>query len=188
MAAEKTKHKQIGDVHPLGHLLDEWAEWVTNEGEGSLSISYDQDDDSFLVNRNGREAVLYTSEIDGDFYGDAQALFAESEVGIAPANLNWAQTLVFSGNELVLSRISISVRDDKPILLVEGAFPHSKVTDFALFDLLVREVSTIGRDLRKQLGGIMIPNVSPGDAEDDEEYDEEYDDEENEDEDDDDDR
>ncbi len=154
--AVDSSSKRIGDVHPLGHLLDEWAEWVAQSGSGDLSIEYDDEEDTFLVHRNGRQAVLYIADIDGDFYGEAQALFAESEVGLAPTNLNWAQTLRFSGDELVLSRISLSEREEHLVLVVEGAAPLSKVTDFELFDLLVREVSTIGRDLRKQLGGVML--------------------------------
>jgi hypothetical protein len=152
--ASTEKPQKFRDVHPLGHLLDDWAEWVANHGEGSVSIEYDEDDDSFMVSRDGRRAVLYTSDIDERFYGDGQALFAESEIGIPPQHLDWSQTLQFSGNELVLSRISLSDRDENTILIVEGAVPLSKV-DFPVFDLLVREVATIGRDLRRHLADVL---------------------------------
>lgn len=154
---------KFGDVHPLGHLLDDWAEWIEIHGAGTVSIEYDEDDDSFLVSRDGRKAVLYTSDIDESFYGEAQALFAEAEIGIPPEHLDWSQTLQFSGNELVLSRISLSDRDEHTVLLVEGAVPLSKI-DFPTFDLLVREVATIARDLRNHLADVLeIPNLKEDD-------------------------
>jgi hypothetical protein len=168
--ASTEKTQKFGDVHPLGHLLDDWAEWVANHAEGSVSIEYDEDDDSFLVSRDGRKAVLYTSDIDERFYGDGQALFAEAEIGIPPQHLDWSQTLQFSGNELVLSRISLSDRDENTVLLVEGAMPLSKV-DFPLFDLLVREVATIARDLRRHLADVLEVPPSKDDQDDDEEGD-----------------
>lgn len=164
MTSKETK--KFSDVHPLGHLLDDWAEWVSNQGQGSVTIEYDEDDDVFLVNRDGRKAVLYTSDIDERFYGEGQALFAESEIGVPPAHLEWSQTLQFSGNELVLSRISLSDRDEKTVLLVEGAVPLSKI-EFPLFDLLVREVATIARDLRRHLGDVL--EMSTNDDEEDDE-------------------
>lgn len=164
MASKETTQK-FSDVHPLGHLLDDWAEWVANHGQGSVVIEYDEDDDAFLVSRDGRKAVLYTSDIDERFYGEGQALFAESEIGIPPQHLDWSQTLQFSGNELVLSRISLSDRDDNTVLLVEGAVPLSKI-EFPLFDLLVREVATIARDLRRHLADVLeMPNGKDGDDE-----------------------
>lgn len=152
--AETTSKTKFGDVHPLGHLLDDWAEWIEIHGTGSVAIEYDEDDDSFLVSRDGRKAVLYTSDIDESFYGESQALFAESEIGVPPEHLDWSQTLKFSGNELVLSRISLSDRDESTVLIVEGAVPLSKV-EFPLFDLLVREVATIARDLRRHLADVL---------------------------------
>lgn len=155
---------KIGDSHPLGKLLDGWADWVAENKKGSLSIDYDEDDDVFAVSRDGRKAVLYTSDIDERFYGEGQALFAESEIGIPPQHLDWSQTLQFSGNELVLSRISLSERDDSTVLLVEGAVPISKI-EFPLFDLLVREVATIGRDLRRHLADVLEMPASKDDDE-----------------------
>lgn len=152
--------KRFRDIHDIGHLLDDWAEWVQENSEGSLTIEYNDEDDSFRVSRDGRKAVLYTSDIDATFYGDSQALFAEAEIGVPPQHLDWSQTLQFSGNELVLSRISLTERDDNTVLLVEGAVPLSKV-DFALFDLLVREVATIARDLRRHLADVL---ETPGEA------------------------
>ena len=152
--AETESKAKFSDVHPLGHLLDDWAEWVELHGSGSVTIEYDEDDDSFLVSRDGRKAVLYTSDIDESFYGEAQALFAEAEIGVPPEHLDWSQTLQFSGNELVLSRISLSDRDENTVLIVEGAVPLSKV-EFPLFDLLVREVATIARDLRRHLADVL---------------------------------
>lgn len=163
MANSTTSPPKFRDVHPLGHLLDDWAEWISLHGEGTVSIDYNEDDDSFLVSRDGRKAVLYTSDIDESFYGEGQALFAESEIGTPPPHLDWNQTLKFSGNELVLSRISLSERGDHTVLLVEGAVPLSKV-DFEHFDLLVREVATIARDLRRHLSDVLeLPQTSEND-------------------------
>lgn len=173
MAETTTSKTKFGDVHPLGHLLDDWAEWIEIHGAGSVSIEYDEDDDSFLVSRDGRKAVLYTSDIDESFYGEAQALFAEAEIGVPPAHLDWSQTLKFSGNELVLSRISLSDRDENTVLLVEGAVPLSKI-EFPLFDLLVREVATIARDLRRHLADVLeTPGMDEEDERDVEEAEEE---------------
>ena len=41
----------------------------------------DDDEDVFNVDRNDREAVIYTSDIDEEFYGDSQAIFIESIIG-----------------------------------------------------------------------------------------------------------
>lgn len=164
MSSTEDTTKKIGDSHPLGKLLDDWADWVAKNDKGTVSIDYDEDDDVFAVSRDGRKAVLYTSDIDERFYGESQALFAEAEIGIPPQHLDWSQTLQFSGNELVLSRISLSERDDSTVLLVEGAVPISKI-EFPTFDLLVREVATIGRDLRRHLADVLELPPSKDDEE-----------------------
>lgn len=174
---ETEQSTKIGDVHPIGHILDDWAEWVSKDGEGELAVEYDEDDDVFNVTRNDRKAVLFTSDIDEAFYGEAQALFVESEIGEPPENLDLSQTLKFSGNELVLSRISLSDRHDKTILLVESATPLSKI-DFQSFDLMVREVSTIARDLRKHLSSVLKVSDEDGEEEDFEDDDDEDEDDE----------
>ena len=154
MSTTEEEQTKIGDAHPIGPVLDDWAEWVSKDGKGELTIQYEEEEDVFLVERDGRKAVIYTSDIDEDFYGEAQALFVETEIGEPPSNLDLSQTLKFSGNELVLSRISLTERNGKFVLLVEAAIPLSRLV-FANFDLTVREVATIGRDLRKHLSGVM---------------------------------
>ena len=149
------EEKTFKDTHDLGELLDSWKDWVEENEKGSIEIEYDEDDDIFLVERDGRKAVLYTSDIDEDFYGEPQSVFAESEIGIPPETLDWNQTLKFSGNELVLSRISLSERDENDILISEGALPLPLAAP-ALFDLLVREVATIARDLRQHLSAVLL--------------------------------
>lgn len=134
--------------------INSWAAWIADEKKGKLTIDYDADEDVYLVKRDGRKAVIYTSDIDEDFYGDSQAIFVETEIGEPPANLDWSQTLKFSGSELVLSRISLTPRHNKTMLIVEGAMPLSTLQN-ASFDLLVKEVATIGRDLRRHLAGVM---------------------------------
>lgn len=169
MATTEEETKTFGDSHPIGQLLDDWMEWVSEQEKGQLSVDYDEDEDIFNVVRDNRKAVIFTSDIDEDFYGEEQALFVESEIGQPPENLDLSQTLKFSGNELVLSRISLSDRESKTILLVEGAIPISRI-ESATFDLLVREVATIARDLRKHLAGVLnIEDEDEGDAEEDEE-------------------
>lgn len=147
---EDEEQETFAGKHPIGELLDSWISWVTDEGKGDIFVDYDDDDDVFNVDRNDREAVIYTSDIDEDFYGDSQAIFIESIIGKPPENLDLSQTLKFSGNELVLSRISLTERHSKSLLLVESAIPISRFLP-ANFDLMVREVATIGRDLRKHL-------------------------------------
>lgn len=154
MATTEKEQQKFGDTHPIGQLIDSWTGWVAQEKNGSLDVVYDENEDIFRVTRNERTAVVFTSDIDEKFYGEPQALFVESEIGRVPENLDLSQTLKFSGNELVLSRISLSDRDGKTILLVEGATPVSKV-DPSTFDLLVKEVSTIARDLQKHLASVL---------------------------------
>ena len=72
----------------------------------------------------------------------------------------------------LLSRISLSDRDDKTVLLVEGALPTSHITS-GLLDLLVKEVSTIARDLRKHLASVLETDEVEDDDDDDDEDDEE---------------
>jgi hypothetical protein len=162
---DEDEDELFAGTHPIGEILDSWVEWVSEEGKGELSVDYDEDDDVFNVERDERTAVVYTSDIDEDFYGDAQALFVESEIGAPPENLDLSQTLKFSGNELVLSRISLTDRHSKSILLVEAAIPLKNLV-VANFDLMVREVSTIGRDLRKHLSGFMQDDDDDEDDED----------------------
>ena len=147
---EDEEQETFAGKHPIGELLDSWITWVSDEGKGDVFVDYDDDEDVFNVDRNDREAVIYTSDIDEEFYGDSQAIFIESIIGKPPENLDLSQTLKFSGNELVLSRISLTERHSKSLLLVESAIPISRFLP-ANFDLMVREVSTIGRDLRKHL-------------------------------------
>jgi hypothetical protein len=183
MSSTKTKQQKFGDTHPIGQLLDDWIAWVEKNEKGKLTVNYDGDEDIFTVYRNGRKAVLYTSDIDEDFYGEDQALFVESEIGEPPENLDWSQTLKFSGNELVLSRISLTGRHSKTILLIEAACPISTI-EYPSFDLMVKEVATIGRDLRQHLSGVMdVDEEWDEDDEDDEEEDDEDEDDEDEDED-----
>ena len=147
---EDEEQETFAGKHPIGELLDSWISWVSDEGKGDVFVDYEEDEDVFNVDRNDREAVIYTSDIDEEFYGDSQAIFIESIIGKPPENLDLSQTLKFSGNELVLSRISLTERHSKSLLLVESAIPISRFLP-ANFDLMVREVSTIGRDLRKHL-------------------------------------
>jgi len=182
MSTTKEKQKKFGKSHPLGELLDKWVAWVEDEDKGSLNIEYDEEEDIFTVHRNERKAVLYTSEIDEDFYGEEEALFVESEIGEPPENLDLSQTLKFSGNELVMSRISLTGRRSKTILLVEAASPLSTI-EYPSFDLMVREVATIGRDLRKHLSNVMDVDEDWDDDDDDDDDYEEDDDEEVDDED-----
>lgn len=172
MASTETEQKKFGDSHPIGEILDDWTDWVSENEEGDLSIDYDEDEDIFKLERDDRNAVLFTSDIDEDFYGEAQSVFVESEIGPVPEALDLSQTLKFSGNELVLSRISLSDRDDKTVLLVEGALPTSHITS-GLLDLLVKEVSTIARDLRKHLASVLETDEVEDDDDDDDEDDEE---------------
>lgn len=141
-------------THPIGEILDAWVSWVDENGDGELDIDYDDEEDVFNIDRDGRKAVVFTSDIDEAFYKDSEAIFIESVIGIPPENLDLSQTLKFSGNELVLSRISLSDRHSKTYLLVEAAVPISRFLP-ANFDLMVREVATIGRDLRKHLAGYL---------------------------------
>ena len=147
---EDDEQETFTGKHPIGELLDSWISWVSDEGKGDIFVDYDEDEDVFNVDRNDREAVVYTSDIDEEFYGDSQAIFIETIIGKPPENLDLSQTLKFSGNELVLSRISLTERHSKSLLLVESAIPISRFLP-ANFDLMVREVSTIGRDLRTHL-------------------------------------
>ncbi|MFA5503967.1 MAG: hypothetical protein WC423_00975 [Vulcanimicrobiota bacterium] len=149
---EELEQETFAGKHPIGELLDTWIDWVPEEGKGEVFVDYDEDEDVFHVDRDDREAVIYVSDIDEEFYGDSQAIFVESIIGKPPENLDLSQTLKFSGNELVLSRISLTERNSKFILLVESATPLTRFTP-ATFDLMVREVATIGRDLRKHLEG-----------------------------------
>lgn len=169
---ESESPQKFADTHPIGAVLDEWAEWVSSQDKGSLSIRYDQGEDVFSVVRKDRKAVIYTADIDEEFYGEAQAVFVESEIGEPPDNLDLSQTLKFSGNELVLSRISLSDRHSSTYLIVEAAIPTSHVKSPS-FDLTVLEVATIARDLRKHLGAVL--KSTPAD-DDEEEYEEEEED------------
>lgn len=156
------------DVNPIGHMLDDYQEYVREAG-GTIEIDYDEDDDSFdVVRGDGPGVVIYSSEIDGDFYHEGTAVFVEAEVG-ASAGVDLADVMRFSGDELVLSRISLSERgDDNYVIVVEAALPISLV-DFPLFDLIVREVATIASDIRRQLNIAAPVEMEEVDDEDEEE-------------------
>lgn len=181
MATTEKEQAKFGDTHPIGKFIDEWCQWVKDNERGEVVVDYEEDDDIFKVSRDDRAAVVFTADIDEEFYSEATALFVESEIGQVPENLDLSQTLKFSGNELVLSRISLNDREGKTILLVEAATPVSKV-EASVFDLMVKEVSTIARDLRKHLSSV-LKTEEP--EEDDEDYDDEDYEDDDEDEDDD---
>ncbi|MGE0496099.1 MAG: hypothetical protein AB7S38_43240 [Vulcanimicrobiota bacterium] len=160
-------------------MLDDYVAWVNDQGEGEVKVEYDEDDDSFRVIRNEANPVtIYSSEIDHQFYLEGQAVFVEAEVGVPNESLNLADVMRFSGDELVLSRISLTERDEGEFLLVvEAALPTSLV-EFSLLDLMVREVATIASDIRSQLpiGDAQEADDEEDDEEDDEDEDDEGDD------------
>lgn len=151
---EKEEQQKFADSHPIGSIIDSWTEWVTAEEKGDLEIDYDEDEDVFKIERDGKSAVIYTSDVDEAFYGESDAVIVEAEIGKPPENLDLSQTLKFSGQELVLSRISLTDRDEKTLLIVEAACPNSLIQP-AHFDLMVKEVATIARDLRKHLSSVL---------------------------------
>ena len=153
---EKEEQQKFADSHPIGSIIDSWREWVTTEEKGELSVNYDEDEDEdiFKIERDGKSAVIYTSDVDEAFYGESDAVIVEAEIGKPPENLDLSQTLKFSGQELVLSRISLADRDEKTLLIVEAACPNSLIQP-AHFDLMVKEVATIARDLRKHLSSVL---------------------------------
>ncbi|MCA9790160.1 MAG: hypothetical protein KC910_00130 [Candidatus Eremiobacteraeota bacterium] len=170
--SEETITENPTDLNPIGHMLDDYVAWVNDQGEGEVKVEYDEDDDSFRVIRNEADPVtIYSSEIDEQFYLEGQAVFVEAEVGTPNETLNLADVMRFSGDELVLSRISLTERDEGEFMLVvEAALPTSMV-EFGLLDLMVREVATIASDIRSQL-----PIGEAEDADDDEGDDENDDD------------
>ena len=146
------------DMSVIGHLLDDYVEWVQNETDGAVSVDYLEDEDVFSLERgDGPPVAVFASEIDHKFYHEEQAVFIEAEVGEPFEELDLAVVMQFSGDELVLSRISLSERGDEDdgtqrrVIVVEAALPNSKV-EFSLLDLMIREVATITNDLRSQLG------------------------------------
>lgn len=142
----------------IGHLLDDYVEWVKNDSDGEIVVDYVEAEDVFSVARHeGPRVAVFSSEIDHKFYHEATALFIEAEIGELADDFDLGVVMQFSGDELVLSRISLSERGDEDegtarrVLVVEAALPNSKI-EFSLLDLMVREVSTIANDLRTQLG------------------------------------
>ena len=131
-------------------LLKDYQEWLTGQSEPRQAIlTYDAEDDLWEVELPGQGSlVAYLSEIDGEFYGDGTALFLECELGPPDPQTDFSKLLLFSGQELVLSRISLSERDDGHVLVVEAASPFSQI-DFDLLDLMVREVLAIATDVRE---------------------------------------
>ncbi|MBI3927255.1 MAG: hypothetical protein HY319_17085 [Armatimonadetes bacterium] len=139
------------DVNPIGHMLADYKEWVEQQQQ-KIDIEYDEEEDVFRVTRGDMiPVVVYPSEIDFKFYHDDQAVFVEAEIG-PPGPIELDELMKFSGDELVLSRISQAERDeDDYMVVVEAALPVTMV-EFPLLDLMVREVANIAADIRAQLG------------------------------------
>lgn len=139
-----------GEEPSLEGLLKDYQDWLgTRDEPRTVTLTYDSEEDLWEVELPGQGSlVAYLSEIDGDFYGDATALFLECELGPPDPQTDLSKLLRFSGQELVLSRISLSERDEgEHVLVVESASPFSQI-DFELLDLMVREVLAIATDVR----------------------------------------
>lgn len=141
---------QEATAETLEGLLKDYKEWLGGRDEPrEATLNYDSEEDLWEVELPGQGSlVAYLSEIDGDFYGDSTALFLECELGPPDPQTDLSKLLRFSGQELVLSRISLSERDEgEHVLVVEAASPFSQI-DFELLDLMVREVLAIATDVR----------------------------------------
>ncbi len=155
MTVEERKNKRTfippdPEQNPLGHMLADYAAWLEERNE-SIQIEYDEEFEEFQVTlEDALTVTVYPSEIDGDFYEDDQAVFVEAEIA-QPDSVDLEELLTYSGDELVLSRISQTKNNrDQDVIVVEAALPLSKVS-FSLFDLMVKEVASIAADIKEQL-------------------------------------
>ena len=96
---ETTQDESSTEPNPVKDFLDGWEKWVEEESKGSLELDYDEDEDIYSVERDERKAVVFTSEIDEDFYGESQALFVEA--GGLQCRASLCCKAGFQGNNLV---------------------------------------------------------------------------------------
>ena len=132
----------------LDHLIDELidfkeerdedldAEWLPEEGVFRIVAGAEAPVDVLLV------------EIDGDFYGEGEAVVVEAEIGPL-AGLDPAELLRFSDEELVYGRLALAEGDEGEILVLQAAAPIHQVTASQL-DGMIREVAALSRELREE--------------------------------------
>ena len=130
-------------------LLKDYQEWLSQQDEPrQATVTYDADDDLWEVDLPGQGSlVAYLSDIDSEFYNEGTAIFLECELGPPDPQTDLSKLLLFSGKECVLSRLSLSDREDGNVLVVEAATPFSQV-DFAVLDMMIREVLAIAADVK----------------------------------------
>ncbi|HXE72988.1 MAG TPA: hypothetical protein VNO81_10035 [Candidatus Nitrosotenuis sp.] len=129
----------------LASFLEDYREYKQARGE-DLAFRWDEDEQVFRTEIGGVEVTVYLAEIDADFYGDAEALVAEAEVG--PAEDDLAELLRFADEELVLTRLALGERAQGEELLVQAGLPVSRWS-FELVDMMLREVASVAAELRE---------------------------------------
>ena len=144
------------DDDPLETLLRDYEEWLTTQPERApLGLNYNEEEDVFelTIDPDMPVVVAYANEIDEDFYGEDTAIFVEYQLGSLDPTQDLAKLLLFCGEQMVLSRLSLREEENDKVLVVEAAIPYGQV-DFEYFDLIVQEVAAIGADLKEfQAGG-----------------------------------
>lgn len=152
--------EEIPQAIPADHLeslLRDYKEWRdARPGSEELKLEYDEEDDSWEItfDESLPSVFAYTSDIDAEFYGESSAIFVECQLGPPDPTTDLAKVLLFCGEEMVLTRLSLRDEGEDPMLVVEGAVPYGQA-EFEYLDTLIREVGAIGADLKDFLEGKM---------------------------------
>lgn len=141
------------DVPPpelLDHLIDELIEYKAERDE-DLEAEWIPEEGLFHVTRAEEDPVdVLLVEIDADFYGESEAVVVETEIGPLRKDLDLAELLRFSDEELVYGRLALAADEEgTEILVLQAAAPIHQLTASQL-DGMIREVAELSRELREE--------------------------------------
>ena len=134
----------------LDHLVDELIDFKAERDE-DLEAEWIPEAGVYRVTRGEEEPVdLLVVEIDPDFYGEAEAVVVEAEIGPLRKDLDLAELLRFADEELVYGRLALAADEEGgEILVLQAAAPLHQVTASQL-DGMIREVAELSRELREE--------------------------------------
>ena len=132
----------------LDHLIDELIDFKEERDE-DLEVEWIAEEGLYRVVGTDPLVDVLVVEIDGEFYGESEAVVVEAEIGPLGPEADLADLLRFADQELVYGRLALAEGEDGEILVIQAAAPVHQVTA-AQLDGMIREVAALSRELREE--------------------------------------
>ena len=133
----------------LDHLIDELIDFKEERDE-DLEVEWIAEEGLYRVVGTDPLVDVLVVEIDGEFYGESEAVVVEAEIGPLRKDLDLAELLRFSDEELVYGRLALAADEEgTEILVLQAAAPIHQLTASQL-DGMIREVAELSRELREE--------------------------------------